>query len=117
MRRIKTPVKTLRVPYRFIAFLLCLCMIISMTGDVGVMKTSAAGGSAAVSGPTEKIVENSRVADPDTMDDYKNRLLTPTNGSRYAGRVWTDKTVFAYGDGNKYTSTHFKDGINTITLL
>ena len=120
MRQTKKPtkktIKTRRALHRLTAFLLCLCMIISMTGDVGVMKTSAAGESAAVPGPTAKIVENSRVADPDTMDDYQNRLLTPTNGSRYAGRVWTDKTVFAYGDGNKYTSTHFKDGINTITL-
>ena len=46
--------------------------------------------------PTEKVTQ--RVADPNTMDDYKNRLITQENGSRFAGRVWTDKTVFPYSD-------------------
>ena len=49
-------------------------------------------------GHTEHIIENSRIADYDTTDSYKDNLLSDENGSRYAGRIWTDKSVFAYNE-------------------
>ena len=40
----------------------------------------------------------SRVADPNTMEAYLNpNVLGIAENSRYAGRIWTDKTVFALG--------------------
>ena len=41
-----------------------------------------------------------RVADPNTMDNYQKLLLSDKNGSRYAGRVWSDKTVINYQTSN-----------------
>ena len=32
--------------------------------------------------------------DPNTMDSYKDYLLTDDTGSRHAGRIWADKSVF-----------------------
>ncbi len=105
---------------RLIAAIVCLNLSLSIVGGMGFPAFAASSGrsSAAVNHaqPTEHILEFSRVADPDTMDSYTNILLNKSTGSRYAGRVWTDKSVFAYKDGNSYTSTHFKDGNNTLTL-
>lgn len=39
-----------------------------------------------------------RIADGDTSDTYIGKLLSSEWGSRYAGRIWTDKSVFAFGD-------------------
>ena len=99
------------IPRRLTALVLCLCMIVSMVNGFGATTADAADAK----GYTEHIVADSRVADPDTMDDYLNRLLTETSGSRYAGRVWTDKTVFAYGYNNGDDKDHF-DGTNKISL-
>ena len=41
-----------------------------------------------------------RVADPNTMDNYRKLLLSDENGSRYAGRIWSDKTVVDYKSTN-----------------
>ena len=57
-----------------------------------------------ISGETQNVQD--RVSDSDTMDTYIDKLLTNEMGSRYAGRVWTDKSVFAYGG----------EGQNIITL-
>ena len=91
-------VKTNGFIRKFMAILLCLCMLTSMVSSVGTISARATEGTStgASAGYTEDILPGSRVADPTTMDDYRNRLLNTTNGSRYAGRVWTDKTVFAY---------------------
>ncbi len=35
-----------------------------------------------------------RISDPSTMDSYQNLLLSDADGSRYAGRIWSDKSVF-----------------------
>ena len=91
MRRMK---KHGGVSRRLTAMVLCLCMIISMVSGFGATTAAA---SSSDDGYTQYIVEDSRKADPNTMDDYLDRLLNMDNGSRYAGRVWTDKTVFAYG--------------------
>ena len=46
-----------------------------------------------------------RVADPNTMDSYQDFLLNSSNGSRYAGRIWADKSVLT------------KDGDNGILMV
>ncbi len=56
-----------------------------------------------------------KIADKDTMDTYKDKLINETNGSRYAGKIWTDKSVFT-GDikldmeTDGYTGTISNDG-------
>ncbi len=97
MKHNKKTIKLNRITNKFISVFLSLCMTASMVSGTVF---------AAVSGPTEKIVDGTRVADPSTMDDYQNQLLSMESGSRYAGRVWTDKSVFAYD----------KNGENKITL-
>ncbi len=105
MKHNKKTIKLNRVTNRFISVFLSLCMTASMVSGTAF---------AAVPGPTEKIVDGTRVADPNTMDDYQNKLLTMENGSRYAGRVWTDKSVFAYDKNgeNKITLDMATDGYN-----
>ncbi len=79
-------------------------MVSSMGLPAFATSTGPESGGALVSaagGPTEKIMADSRVADPNTMDTYLQRLLSNESGSRYAGRVWTDKTVFAFGQNSK----------------
>ena len=97
MRRIKTRV----VWHKLTAFLLCLCMLLSLAEGVGSLRTWAAP---EYGGPTDV---NTREADPNTMETYKGKLLSgadgsssETTGSRYAGRVWSDKTVLRYEDAN-----------------
>ncbi len=59
-----------------------------------------------------------RIADPPTMDTYQEALINDTNGSRYAGRIWADKSVFAVGnkcasfDGSTLTLDEDTDGIS-----
>ncbi len=76
---------------RFVSLLLCIGMIIPMLLYFG-------GFSFSSSAQPTKYVMN-RTADRDTMDDYLNQLLSMEWGSRYAGRIWTDKSVFAFEDG------------------
>ncbi len=46
-------------------------------------------------------VNYTRVADPSTMETYLNSdVLGIAQSSRYAGRIWTDKTVFALGNSD-----------------
>ena len=78
---------------RFLSMLLCLCMVVSMMCNFGGMVLSSAGAQS-----TQYVLN--RLADGDTMDSYIGKLLSSEWGSRYAGRVWTDKTVFAYGDNS-----------------
>ena len=49
-----------------------------------------------------------RVSDSNTMDSYKEILLSDENGSRYAGRIWADKTVVT----NDLSLDMDTDGIN-----
>ncbi len=62
--------------------------------------------------------------DPDTTDDYINRLINETNGSRYAGRIWSDKSVFRESitldndtDGYKGTITNNSDFLHVFSVL
>ena len=78
---------------RVISLLLCLCMTIPMLfslSDGFSMRANAAGSSSGTSGVT-------RQADPSTMDTYKE-MLSFSENTRYAGRLWSDKTVFALDD-------------------
>ena len=89
---------------RLLAGLLCLVMALSVFDGTGLLagQAYAAGPSATAAAGGTPGVEG-RVADPDTMDTYQSALLSTESGSRYAGRVWSDKTVFASGDD---TATH-----------
>ncbi len=85
-------IKTHGVMRRFTALLLCLCMIAAMISDAGISRASAAGGtSGGANGGTSGVT---RQADPSTMDTYKE-MLDFSQNTRYAGRLWSDKTVFA----------------------
>ena len=109
------------VMQRMLAGLVCLCMTMSMVGSMG-LPAFAEGGTATPqpgTGYTEHILDLSRVSDPDTMDTYLDRLLNRSDGSRYAGRVWTDKSVFAYGyaaDPDKSNDSEHFDGKDTLDL-
>lgn len=104
-----------RTAARVLAWLLCLLMVLSVfdgTGLLGGQALAAAG----TAGGTPGV--NQREADPSTMETYTTALLSEDTGSRYAGRVWTDKTVFAYGadqnsggtEGNRISLTADLDG-------
>ncbi len=94
---------------RLLAGLLCLVMALSVFDGTDLLRSRALA-AAGSSGATPGV--NQREADPNTMEDYQDALLSDANGSRYAGRVWTDKTVFAYGS----TVSGGKTTTNTITL-
>ena len=94
---------------RLIAAFVCLNLTLSTVGGMGFPAFATSNGegqtTTAENNFTEKILTESRVADPNTMDDYVNRLLSVANGSRYAGRVWTDKTRFCARDPRRARPT------------
>ncbi len=62
--------------------------------------------------------------DNDTMDTYQDALINEENGSMYAGRVWTDKSVFTddisldYAtDGYDGTITNNSDFLHAFSAL
>lgn len=105
MRRIKTR----ELLHRVTASLLCLSMLISMMGGVGSLKAMAEPSGAV---PTDV---KTREADPNTMETYKGKLLSDseggsseTTGSRYAGRVWSDKSVVAHDNNRNFQELELK---------
>ncbi len=76
--------------HKIVSLILCLCMTVTMLCDFGAIFSSAAAAES-----TQNIMN--RIADGDTTDSYIGKLLSDDWGSRYAGRVWTDKSVFASG--------------------
>ena len=52
-----------------------------------------------------------RTADESTMNSYQKELLNDTNGSRFAGRIWTDKSVFATGENSNSNGVKWENGI------
>ena len=103
------------------ACLLCLLLIISYGGFLQLAPFNDEAQAAETNtGPTKNIVTGSRIADADTHDSYlsqllggdiygslvlqntqdNNQLSFTTNGTRYAGRLWADKSVFANGDAS-----------------
>ncbi len=92
---------------RLVSLLLCLCMVVSMMCNFGGWVLSSAVAAEA----TGNVMN--RIADKNTMDDYLNQLLSKEWGSRYAGRIWTDKSVFAYADGKNVINLDMEtDGYN-----
>lgn len=107
---------------KFAALLLCIVLALSYGGFLSFLNVADAAETH--DGPTQSIVAGSRIADPDTHDTYVGQLLGgdiygslvlqpdsddsgggdddtltfKTNGSRYAGRLWADKSVFANGE-------------------
>ncbi len=84
------------------AVALSALMMASMFSEFSLLSASGeeTGGFATIAGdnkPTQDVMI--RQADPSTMDDYMSvlDLDSTTDGSRYAGRLWTDKSVFANG--------------------
>ena len=56
-------------------------------------------------------VHYERIADPNTMEDYlQTDALGVQENSRNAGRIWTDKTVFAKGYQFNDTSRDYQNG-------
>ena len=103
--------KARAVGRRLMAFALCLCMIMSLVSGMGLFRAVArAAEPRASSGGTSGVT---RQADPSTMDTYKE-MLDFSQNTRYAGRLWSDKTVFALGD-NKNDNDENWDG-NTLHL-
>ena len=67
---------------RFWAMVITLAMILGMVPVAGFAAT----------GSTASAVVN-KVADPGTINTYKDLLGAFADGNRYAGRIWTDKSV------------------------
>lgn len=97
--------------------MLCLCTVMTLfagLGGFGLFEARAdtRAGSGGTSGVT-------RQADPSTMDKY-TEMLDFSRNTRYAGRLWSDKSVYAYGytgptDGTPYNKDDNWDG-KTLTL-
>lgn len=62
--------------------------------------------------PSAETFSNKAITDSSTMDDYSDALINDENGSRYAGRIWADKSV-STGDINLDIETDGYEG--TIT--
>ena len=101
---------------RVTSMVLCLCMIaVMMCNSVSWVSSSALD-------PEATANAMKRIADGDTSDTYIGQLLSENWGSRYAGRIWTDKSVFASGnninldtDTDGYTGTvKFNSDFGTI---
>ena len=86
---------------RIAAAVMSLCMTLSMlpgmpvTADDGDTQAPSTNPAAVFEGITPGV---KREADDITMNDYQSSLLNDTEGSRFAGRVWADKTVVAHDD-------------------
>ncbi len=76
---------------RAVSLLLSVVLFLSVFFSVAVYPALSAAGDDV--GGTQGV---SREADPSTMDTYRE-MLDFLKDSRYAGRLWTDKTVFALG--------------------
>lgn len=110
---------------RITAMALCLCMIISIFFNIGglVWQYGSSVGYAADSDSVmnKPVNARTRLADPSTMDTYESALNLDED-SRYAGRIWADKTVFAYDDTSRNKSREKSDRAweseekNTLTL-
>ncbi len=97
--------------YRLVIILLVLCVFFSGIGITTLLTKSSVAkvsNNILVSTATPGVT---RVADDSTMNSYKNALINEENGSRYAGRVWTDKSVFAYGDTSNVDGITWKNNI------
>ena len=102
MRQVKTRILWRRV----MAFILCLCMVSSLISGMGLFRAVArAAETRAASGGTSGVT---READPSTMNDYQ-KMLDFSADTRSAGRLWTDKTVFALSEDQREIGTNAGD--------
>ena len=72
----------------FGALFLCISILYVSIGNqefINLIKT--------IKGENYNSSNFNRISDPNTMDSYKDLLLSDENGSRYAGRIWADKSV------------------------
>lgn len=123
--------------YRVFAMILCICMVstsfdsTAKAFDLGSIASGISGlfgadepTAAAEARSGNATVGAEREADPSTMDTYQ-KMLDLSKETRYAGRIWSDKTVFANGqdnkdgrfDGTKLTLTPDLDGVDTKTEI
>ena len=72
--------------------------IVSLILAVAIMLVSLPM-MAATAAPASEYIIGEKVADPSTFDSWKE--LFPANNTEWAGRVWTDKSVFT--DGSSFT--------------
>ena len=79
--------KKMNISQRILSLLLCMALLIGY-----VPLTARAENSLARSAITGV------VADPGTADSWEDMMGTDTDGNRYAGRVWVDKSVYKDGD-------------------
>lgn len=76
-------VKT-NVFHRILSILLCLALLAAYLPAAGLTADAA-------------ISTAGTVADPGTADTFESMMGTEADGSRYAGRVWADKSVYTDG--------------------
>ena len=86
-KRVRTTLKA--ASRRLIAVLLSVCLVVSLCEGLKLLIPTAHAAGGPTSGAT-------RQADPSTMDTYQ-QMLDFSENTRYAGRLWSDKTVFALG--------------------
>ncbi len=77
--------------YRVVAVMLCLSMIAAVLCGMDIM-VSPVSAAASVKKATQGTLL--READPSTMDTYRE-MVNLLSDTRSAGRLWTDKSVFA----------------------
>lgn len=105
---------------RILSLILCLSMLLlAFSGAVSYAVTTGSSGNHPTKGTT------GHIADGDTTDTYLSALNLLTN-SRYAGRVWSDKSVFTNGvtldlskdgyEGNK-TITNDSDFLHVFSAM
>lgn len=75
-----------------VALLLAGCLLTGLIAGFGT--TAGVVGAAQTDGVTAEALL--RQADPSTMDTFLE-MLDLSEDTQYAGRLWTDKSVFAYG--------------------
>ena len=82
-----------------ICLILCFNLVVSLF--VPIMLVSA----------SSQIKNSTHIADPDTTDSYQTALINDTNGSRYAGRVWSDKSVFTGNISLDYATDGYEGNV------
>ena len=77
----KTKNKLKRKIYKSMCMILCISQIIFLFSPTILAVSS-------------KLRNSTYEVDLDTTDTYQDALINEKNGSRYAGRIWSDKSVF-----------------------
>ncbi len=94
--------KNLKRTKRLLSLALCLAMVLSL---VPVPMFTAQAAAAAET-----------VADPGTADTWESMMGTDSDGNRYAGRVWADKSVYTDGQTARLNSSNNVGSAFTVDL-